>query len=249
MAMLRLHEQNVVRQVFVSKIKRYRENKIKGESNLCQSPTFDMMNAAARLGVLSTVYKIVDGKIPCPSKGIWSTMIWKKIWQLDDLYWESTKVLYRANELLYKTVSISRYLPWWEIADQCPEFMRICENMAKIVCHSSRLKCDDVRLKGMTASYRTRVNCEMYALEDIRHIVMQCPNVDAIRRKMYKSIYEIDNGLEQKFIEYPEEVFYWLLGKNIDDVSRGNMVKLWKTSGFHINQMYSQYTNNRTGIG
>ena len=113
--------------------------------------------------------------------------------------------------------------------------------MAKIVCHSSRLKCDDVRLKGMTASHRTCLNCDMYAIEDIRHIIMQCPSVDKIRREMCKGIYEINNGLERKFIEYPEEVFHWLLGRSIEGMNRDDMVNIWKTSGSHINSMYLQY--------
>ena len=52
-----------------------------------------------------------------------------------------------------------------------------------------------------------------------------------------------------KFREYPEEVFYWLLGRKIDGVNRDDMVDIWKIYGTHINSMYLQYVNNRTGIG
>ena len=38
----------------------------------------------------------------------------------------------------------ARYLNWWQLADRHPEYIGVCEMLAKLLCHASTnsLKCD-----------------------------------------------------------------------------------------------------------
>ena len=91
---------------------------------------------------------------------------------------------FRYDSLLHKTLSIndllnrleqkSMYLPWWNLSDTTPSLIDICETMARLICHASRLKADDQKLKNLTPSYRMCSNCSMYVVEDLFHIIMQC---------------------------------------------------------------------------
>ena len=78
---------------------------------------------------------------------------------------------------------------------------------------------------------------------------MQCPNVDQLRKEMYKILYQCDKRLHVKFKSKLEEIFYWLKGKNIAAIYRHGMFDMLATSGKYINMMYRQVINNRTGIG
>ena len=42
--------------------------------------------------------------------------------------------------------------------------MHICENMARIICHASLLKRDDVRLKNLTPANRMCSLCVHYVI-------------------------------------------------------------------------------------
>ena len=80
--------------------------------------------------------------------------------------------------LLWKLLPETRYLSWWHMADLDQSLMRICENLVKIICRASKLKCDDPSLKGALASFKTCELCDQLffnAPEDIFHILMQCP--------------------------------------------------------------------------
>ena len=57
--------------------------------------------------------------------------------------------------------------------------MRMCEGMARIL--SWEWPC-----------------CDLYALENIHHIVMQCPDNYSIRSQMYKDIYYLNDDVLQK---------------------------------------------------
>ena len=58
-------------------------------------------------------------------------------------------------------------MSWWKLADVYPKLNRMREKMAKLICHTSKLKCDDVRLKGLTPSNRVCTDCNMYAVENV----------------------------------------------------------------------------------
>ena len=87
------------------------------------------------------------------------------------------------------TLGETRYLTWWAISDLDHRLVRMCEDLSKIVCHASRLKRDDFRLKRLTMSNKTCTNCDLYCIEDVCHIVTQCPFYQDDREMMYDEIF------------------------------------------------------------
>ena len=109
-----------------------------------------------------------------------------------------------------------------------------CETMSKLVTHSSKLKCDDIRLKGLTSSYRACTECDLFLKEDLFHLVMQCPSTDEMRREMYSELYKFDNRIMGIFAENAHEVFNWLIGKPINDFEIDVMYGFWLITGTYI---------------
>ena len=113
---------------------------------------------------------------------------------LEDLYWKSTSFLKKDDDLLMKVMDNTKYPSWWELSDRFPTAIRMCETMAKLLSHASRLKCDDIRLKGLTHSHKACSECELFQIEDLFHVIMQCGSKDKLHRlitKLRKSLLTI----------------------------------------------------------
>ena len=137
---------------------------------------FDILNECARFNVLDLVWDMMNGTLPVMSKQKWSRLVWQRAWMIKDSYWASANLIFRENDLLVATLSRVNYMTWWQLSDDQPDYIRPCKVMARLVCHASKLKNDDCRLKGLVPSSRTCPNCDLYLTADIRHILMQCPN-------------------------------------------------------------------------
>ena len=125
----------------------------------------------------------------------------------------------------------------------------MCETIAKIICHTSRLKRDDFRLKGLSMSNRTCIMCDMYCIEDIIHLLTQCPYYQEDRDRMYAEIFrECPNAL-MSFEEKRCEIPYFLLGRRIPLWEEEELIRLWCISGTAICNMYRKAIASRTGIG
>ena len=176
---------------------------------------------------------MVTGKRAIVHKATWSKLVWARGWALDDAFWRVSCMMHTANNLLARSVGKSRYITWSYISDRWPHLIRMCETMVRVVCHTSRLKCDDFRLKGATHSQVTCERCDLYAVEDIEHILMQCPSFDRDRMRMYDQLCMIDPGFMERCAEEPGEVLAWLLGKPIEGGGDGDdgriMENIWKT--------------------
>ena len=123
-------------------------------NNKYKSPTCDMLRAAKRMGLLNIVINMVEGNLPIISKKAWSKLVWEKAWTLEDVFWDTSKLIHKDNDLLHKSVGHTRYMSWWKLAGLFPPLMRVCECLARLICHASTLKRDDVRLKGMSVVNR-----------------------------------------------------------------------------------------------
>ena len=122
--------------------------------------------------------------------------VWEKAWLVEDLYRESTSVLNKDNDLLVKAIVRTKYLTWWELSEKFPNLIiNICEMMAKLVSHASKLKCDDVRLKVLAASYRVCSECDFHLKEDLFHVVMHCPSTEVIRYTMHSEFEQYDDRI------------------------------------------------------
>ena len=112
------------------------------------------------------------------------------------------------------------------MSDSEPSLMRVCECISRILSHASRLKCDDVNLKGLLASHRVCSACDLYALENIHHIVMQCPAFYDTRSQMYDDTIALEGEIPGRFREEPSMVFGWLMGGCIEGVDTSNLRSL-----------------------
>ena len=133
-------------------------------------------------------------------------------------------MIHKDNDLLKSTLGETRYLTWWAISDLDYRLVRMCEDMSKLICHASLLKRDDCRFKGLTMSYRTCTNCDLYCIEDINHIVAQCPFYQADRELMYDEIFRKCPNVKEILDEDSSNIIYYLLGKNINSVCDEEML-------------------------
>ena len=192
---------------------------------------------------------MVNGKIPVASKRAWSKLIWDRAWKLEDANWQASNLILKDNDLLINTMGETKYITWWSISDMDYRLMSMCEDMSKLVCHASRLKRDDVRLKSLTMSYRTCTNCELYCIEDIVHIVSQCPFYQDDRANMYKEIFERCPNVKVVSDSGSSNFVYYLLGKQIPSICDEEMLIFWCLSGNAISRMYRKALSSRTWVG
>ena len=216
-----------------------------GWENPNRSAVLEITFAAKRLGLFNILVDMVNENATIFSKKQWSKIVWGKAWILEDTFWDSTKLIHKENDLMYSTISRARYMAWWRVSDNFPTQMRMCETMGRIMCHASRLKCDDVRLKSLTPSHRMCSECDMYVVENIYHLVMQCPMHEVDRVLMYDALYNYDPQLRTP----PEKILFWLLGMEINDTSEAYMLGFWNIAGNAICGMYRKICTGRTGIG
>ena len=170
LSILRLDNHNIVKQVFMTNARSFLSDN-RSRINKHSSPTYDILNCAIKAGLYNNVLDMINGRIHVMAKSAWSMLVRSKAWELEDLYWKSTEFLNKNNNMLYKVISNTKYLPWWELSDRCPWLIRNCEVMAHLVCRSSKLKSDDIRLKSLTLSHRICPNCDLYIVEDLYHII------------------------------------------------------------------------------
>ena len=240
LTILRLEPENVVRRIFTTKVRMFNDNRDECSKNCNHSPAYDILNNALKAGVYNILYDMTMGKKQIIPKVTWLKLIWSKAWQIDDIYWHTTSVLNKNNDLLMKISSTSRYLPWWELSDINPGMIGICETMSRLICHASGLKSDDLRHKGCSPSIKMCSNCDMFITEDLFHVIMQCPYTEEKMRVTQQSIIAIDVTIKEAFKESPDQVFNWLIGKDIPYVDRGMMYKVWAISGESISGIYKQ---------
>ena len=192
LTILRMKVDNVVRRILVHRAIEYQRNPGKCRENKYNSPISDILNAAYRLGLLNTVFAMINGTKDIYGKSRWSEYVWAQAWKLDDAYWCSIFTINNDCKYLHSTIGVTKYLTWWSISDKFPNMLRWCENLAKIVWKSSLLRVDDFRLKDSLHSDKVCALCDNYSIENIEHIVMQCPFFEKYRVDLYKKIDLLD---------------------------------------------------------
>ena len=248
-SILKMDGNNVIRKIFELRLSDFINDRQKGRLNKFRSPVFDILNVAVSFGLFKVIQDMFNGQIKVVSKSAWSKIIWERAWKLDDADWSAINSIFKDNDLLVRTMGNTRYLNWWALSDMDYRLVGTCETMAKIVCHSSRLKRDDYRLKGMTMSNKTCIMCSMYCIEDIIHILTQCPYYHDDRNKMYEEIFKRCPNARRTFEGNTKDVPYYLLGQRIPEWDDEEMLCLWCISGSMICDMYNKAIANRVGVG
>ena len=81
------------------------------------------------------------------------------------------------------------------ISDRFPHLRIICDVLVKIVTGLSRLKSDDLAYKGKSDFEKFCSNCNLGIVEDVRHIIMQCPFNSAETTDMYGILERLERGI------------------------------------------------------
>ena len=173
-------------------------------TNYDRSIVFDLLNAAYTFGCQEEIEGMVY-RDHIWARTHWRDKIWARAWELEETIWCLKSRCHKSLDLLMKVCTSSRYVIWWQIADNCHGLMRECEIMFKLLCHSSLLKTDDVRLKSLPIAARFCTSCE--SLDDAHHLVMQCPSVQDTRTKMFKEVTEIPGESVRRLLEFGENIF------------------------------------------
>ena len=156
--------------------------------------------------------------------------------------------LHKSLDLVSAINPSPKYLTWWALSDRYPEYISICETMARLVCHASLLNMDDVRLKKLTTFSRCCPLCELSAPDDIKHLVLQCPSSERKRGDMFSDL-EKCASLEARIDEAPEEILPILLGKCKTGYSFEQMEEFWILAGIYVHGMYRENLMLKRRIG
>ena len=227
----------------------YIYNRKQGQENVFHSPIYDLPNTSNRFGLLHNILEMVAEHVPCSAKKSWSRLVWQRAWALDDVYWDSTMLLFSRTDLLRKSLGKSQYLTWWFLADNLPHLQGTCETMARLVCHASQLKDDDVRLIGGSHSQKICTYCDLGIIETVNHMVMQCPSSVGLRVQMFKDMHNADPVTSDKLKQRLNQTFNWLMGMQPENIEASAMAQMWVIAGAYICKMYHQRISTREGVG
>ena len=90
-------------------------------------------------------------------------------------------------------------------------------------------------------------NCDLYAQEDIEHIIMQCPRYQKRSEIMFKEIFARCPNV--CFESNPSQIFGWIIGKQMDNVEYEELCNMWTIAGITINYVYKEVVKERSGMG
>ena len=124
------------------------------------------------------------------------------------------------------------YSIWWMLTDYDRQYVKQCEIMVKLLCHTSMLKSDNCRLMRKPFGSRMCNACDLASPEDARHMIMECPAQIGYRTQMFDLI-----GVEYEGIR-EQVTFSTLLGEPIQDATPQEMWGIWIIACKHIACMY-----------
>ena len=144
------------------------------------------------------------------AKSVWKNIVWERSWSPEYTHLCLEARLHNELDLLTLINTNSRYLTWWSLSNRFPKMIHFCEIMVR--SHASLLKCDDVRLKHLPRGNRVCSLCDLYAIEDILHVTMQCPGTQHLRDAMFDNLKE-DPDINDALTMYDLETLMLCLGK------------------------------------
>ena len=136
----------LIRRIFAARFKVFASDINKHARNQFMSPIFDMLTISIIFELFNTIGNaLATGMVP--SKKMWADLAWTKAWRMEDKLWASNGIL-NGDSIFRSVCGTSHYISWWSLCDVKPHLRRMCEVMVKLICSSSRLKSDDILLKG-----------------------------------------------------------------------------------------------------
>ena len=212
--------------------------------NTFHSPTFDILKVSVNLGLYKPLMNLLLGRT-FMTKIQLKREVWSVTWDHEDIFWYNVLNIQKKGEYLLNTIGNTRYLTWWYLSDLFHNLMPVCEDMSKLVCNTSKLKCNDVNLKNSTHGAMMCLNCDLGIEETIFHVVMQCSHQYEIKQALFEAIWKLPNDLGASALSNPREVFPILMGKYPNDYVIEQSIPIWILSAEHISAMYRVITRGR----
>ena len=119
--------------------------------------------------------------------------------------------------------------------------------MVKLISHASLLKNDDVRLKSMPMYSRFCGDCDLADVDDVKHLMLQCPKWQDDRTEMLNMIENIPDGSGQRLLNAQGDLTLALLGKIDDRLMFEQSIEILKISARYISKTYNDKI--KQGIG
>ena len=234
-----LENDAICKRILKERALEFSQNIPKARVNENDSPIFDILNTCIDTGLYVICMNMIH-RDQYYTKEQWKLLVWDAVWRKED---EDCDILYTQNRTIPLVLRIMErpfYLIWWIISDRLPRSMKMCEKMTAIVTESSLLKANDLRLKNKSFWSKACVRCDLSSLEDIRHIVMQCPYFEYIRQEMFDEIEQLNCNSISNSLRSGVDILLILLGKQPADVPIESMMDMCLISGKHITRMYDQ---------
>ena len=121
----------------------------------------------------------------------------------------------------------------------------MCEIMARLVCRNSTLKSDDYRVRNNTLRNQLCDMCDMYQVEDVKHVILHCPYHEQERNELMENI----SLICPQIFQIDPDILNILLGKRVQGIDNDTMFDVWICAGKIISSMYYKVLKSRTGVG
>ena len=216
----------------------------KGRRNENSSPIFEILSTCIQIGLYDVCMRMINTGCQF-SKMEWKKLVWEKVWLMED---EDCIILYKQPHqkyLLFEITDKPYYLVWWILADLHPQKTHMCEIMAKLVCDAGLLKSTDYRLKGKSFSNKICIKCELGALEDIKHLLMQCPSYNEERMYLHQSLIQLGTDVATHIVNDAANYFHNIMGRQPENVEFQDMIEIWMLTGEHISKVYRKVIRDR----
>ena len=221
---LNMREYMPLRKIFIERVNDFRYN----DPNEHDSPIVQMLQYCEEFEVMHHINEMIMGNMP--SKVKWKELLWAKVRSHERMRWEECQDIHL--DLIKLVMTQSSYVIWWMLSDYDRRYMRRCEVMIRLLCHTSLLKSDDVRYKRATVFEKMCYLCDLGAMECANHVIMQCPFHNQHRTEMFREIDLIWPNFE------PTEIFSAIMGKPIEGVPEDVMCRAWMVGCTFITRMY-----------
>ena len=243
-----LKENSLYRKIFVERYATYLEDKTSANVNKYKSPTFDILRIAEYFGILNEVGSILAGTLFFTKKQ-WKDLIWSKAWCIERQDWCFRHILFKATCYLKIVLEPSYMLIWWELCDIYPVLIPYCETMVKLICGASSLKSDNYQYRSDNTRRVYCDLCQNLAIEDIEHLIMQCPYLQDIRTKMFEDLSSVAIEYRTQVYNTGENIFHILLGKIPTRFDPEFTYKFMRIVCICVHKMYCTVISNRVGVG
>ena len=210
-----MDEHAPIRRILMERIREFDVNM----HNPYDSPILQSLEHCAEFGVLDIINDMANGNVMVKAR--WKELIWTRAWGLEENAWGTIVAENAYVDLINITVQRPVYSIWWVITDKCRQYVKHCEVMVKLVCHTSKLKGDDCRLRRKPFGERMCIECNLASLESARHMVMECPARADSRTLLFNRIR----------VEHPNAnglvTFSSLMGEHILGIADQEMFDIW----------------------